>query len=116
MTHNNCQQEDNKMKYYSEKTKKIYDSEEELRLDEEKVCEAEKRESAMKKERADAAKIVEEKYENKLKADKEYLDSLNDFCKRFGTYHTTYTSKNIPSSNADILSNLLGFVSDFIYK
>lgn len=104
------------MKYYSEKLSKLYDSEEELREAEKKADEAKNKEAAMRKERAEAAKLVEEKYKEKVKAENEYLDTLNNFCKRYGTYHKTYTSEDIPRSNAALASSLVDVINSFIYR
>lgn len=104
------------MKYYSEKLGKLYDSEEELMEAEKKADEAKNKEAAMRKERAEAAKIVEEKYKEKVKAENEYFDVLNDFCKKYGTYHKTYTSEDIPNSNIPIASSLVDMINNFIYR
>lgn len=87
------------MKYYSDLTKKFY----------EKASECEKAEAAFKAEqkkkeeealqkstaRKEAAKKVEEAYNKLIAAKKEYESILSDFCKEYGTYHTSINEDSI---------------------
>lgn len=86
------------MKYYSEITKNLYDSIEALEEAEMKVKQAEeaarkaKEEEEMKAkvikaERAEAAKEVEEAFRN-------YNRLLNDFCRKYGPFHMTFTNED----------------------
>ena len=75
------------MKYYSEITKKVYDTVNELKQAEDAV-----------NEKANARKLdaekVEKAYNAYLDARKEYEKTLTDFCNKHGAYHKTYTSKD----------------------
>lgn len=86
------------MKYYSEITKVLYNSVEDLEGAEMKVKQAEeaarkaKEEEEMKArvikaERAEAAKEVEEAFKN-------YNKLLNDFCRKYGPFHMTFTNED----------------------
>ena len=76
------------MKYFSEITKKTYDTEEEC-------LEAEKTVSMEKEERKLAAKRVDEAENNYLKAREAYITELNNFCNKYGAYHKTISSNNL---------------------
>lgn len=84
------------MKYYSEITKKTYDTEDEC-------LEAEKAVSDEKAERKEAAERVDELMKVYLDAKKAYYDELDKFCKKFGSYHKTITSNDL-SGIYDMLS------------
>jgi len=78
------------MKYYSEKTRDLYETEEELKAaekakDEEILAEQEKRNA-----RAKRAKEVEEAYLN-------YQKLLKDFIKDYGSYHMSIKDDNLIS-------------------
>lgn len=81
------------MKYYSEETKKLYDSEEELAKAEEVVKEArEKREQLLKEkkeQRAARAKEVEDAFKEAKEAADKANKLLSEFCKDYGSFHTT---------------------------
>ncbi len=70
------------MKYYSELTKKIYDSENEL-------LEAEKALTESKDKRAARAKEVEEALKVAREAQKKANDLLSAFVKDYGSFKTT---------------------------
>lgn len=76
------------MKYYSEVTNKVYDTVNALKEAEMEVA-----------NKANARKADAEKVEAAEKACVEaqiaYEKALNDFCKKYGAYHKTYTSKDI---------------------
>lgn len=90
------------MKYYSEDLKKMFDSAEACEAAEKehaeklKVREEEKNKLAIAR-KADSDKVIE-----KLKAiqtaRKAYEEELNEFCKKYGTFHATFrNSKELPS-------------------
>ena len=83
------------MKYYSEKTQKLYNSEEELNKAEAALIKVQEEEKAKKDARAKRAKEVEEAYKN-------YKKLLNDFIKDYGHFHMTI---NEPESVFDFLFN-----------
>jgi hypothetical protein len=89
------------MKYYSESTKKFYDSADdcaaaEKELAEKKALATREKEELAAKRKEDADKI-KEILERRNNIEKEYRDAVNDFVKKYGSYHYTYTSNNLPS-------------------
>lgn len=93
------------MKYYSELTKKIYETEEELnKAEQEQKLELAKKEEVAqkKKERAnevqDAYKKaieVRKKAQNEIEeAEKKYYALRDKFVEDYGSWHMTYTSKD----------------------
>lgn len=77
------------MKYYSEKTKKTYDTEEECLAAEkelDKVLAKKEELLAVRKERATE---VEDAYKAVLEASKIYREKLNAFVKDYGSFHMT---------------------------
>lgn len=84
------------MKYYSEETKKMYNSEKECAdattafLAEKEKAEAEAK--AKKEKRSERAKEVELAREKMRDAQKNYADVLNQFVKDYGTYHWSTSS------------------------
>lgn len=97
------------MKYYSEKTNKVYNTVDELTKAEFQLKEEEnrqkilkEREEAKKKELAEARKTraaeVETAFKTMVDAQKAYKKVLQDFIDDYGSYHyTTTTADNIPS-------------------
>lgn len=79
------------MKFYSENTKKLYDSAEECQKAEDALINAQKEKSERRKTKA---KLVDEKRKAYEAARKEYQQVLDDFCKEFGAYHFTYNNKD----------------------
>lgn len=89
------------VKFYSDVTRKFYDSEKEC-ADAELELKKKDEEARLKKEaeaaeRKEDAKKVEDLLEAASKANKAYKDALTEFCKKWGSYHTTVSEKNIPS-------------------
>lgn len=85
------------MKYYSEITKKPYDTVDDLKKAEAEVAASKEAENAKKAARSKEAKEVEEAmnnaknaYEAAYAARKEANNKLNEFCKKYGSYHATY--------------------------
>lgn len=83
------------MKYYSEKLKKLFDKEEELREAEKTFNEKEALELKKREQRATRAKEVDEAYNH-------YAELLKAFIKDYGSYHHT-----IKDNDFDILINNL---------
>lgn len=111
------------MKYFSEKTKKLYDDEAKLREEEAafdaKQAKIEAEKKALTEARKERAKEIEAAYremqaKNKeaRNAEKHYYELRNKFVKDFGSFHMTVSSTEnmpvVPSDLADIL-NLLFF-------
>lgn len=91
------------MKFYSELTNKVYDTEKACMKAEQEYrqaqaakmrAEEEKRLAEKKKQekRAEDAKRVEVKREAMIKAQCEYREELEKFCKEYGSYHFTTNS------------------------
>ena len=84
------------MKFYSEITKQLYDSENQLKLAEEKVkkAEAEKlaAEKAKKEARATRAKEVEKALKDANEAQEKAIQLLKDFTKDYGYFHMSYST------------------------
>lgn len=82
------------MKYYSEKVKKLFETEDELTSAEAEYDEKHKQELVLKEERTTAAKEVEDAYKVANDAYKEYKNKLNEFIKKYGSYHTSIKDSN----------------------
>jgi hypothetical protein len=85
------------MKYYSEKTKQMYDDTAALEVAEEKYDKEHAAEIAKKEARAAAAKKVEDLYKDANAKYKEANDALKAFVKEYGSYHTTITNADVPT-------------------
>lgn len=101
------------MKYYGERTNKLYDTEKECMEAEAQAKEKEnlekirkERELALAKEQKEKAIAERKEYANRveaarkayLEAQKAYRTELEGFCKKYGTYHyTVKDGEEIPS-------------------
>ena len=99
------------MKYYSDVTRKFYNTAEDCEKEEKQAIkqEEEKKLAEQRKNeaRAVAAKNVEEKRLIMVKAQKDYKEALEDFCKQHGSYH--FTSKSF-----DDIPHLFNSFFDFL--
>ena len=106
------------MKFYSELTQKVYDTEAECKRAEKEFKEAqaaksraeeEKRLAEKKKqeERAVEAKVVEQKREAMIHAQKEYREAIDAFVKKHGSYHFS-------TNSAEKIPYLFGTLFDFL--
>lgn len=77
------------MKYYSEKLNLLYDSAEELQNAEEKATAEEQKKLALKSQREERAKAVEQALQAANEAQKKANDLLRDFVKDYGSFHTS---------------------------
>ena len=98
------------MRYYSDITKRTYDTEAEC-LKAEKIFNetARKKEEAERKkseERKNRAQQIEAAREEVAKAKEKYDKLLTDFCRDYGSYHYSITS---PMSLSEYFSTLLNF-------
>lgn len=85
------------MKYYSELTKKTYDTVDALEKDEAtKKAEKEKKDAYTEQRKKDA-QIVRDKMNAYEKAYEEYNKAISDFVQKYGSYHATITENGIPS-------------------
>ena len=95
------------MKFYSEVTKKFYDTVEDCENAEVAVKKAEAEKVAQKKKlaenRANRAKEVENLRKNMVAAQKAYKEALEAFVKDYGTYHFS-------TSSFDELPHLFSFL------
>lgn len=94
------------MKYYSEITNRTYNTEKECIEAEQAIIKAREekkaKEERLSKERAERAKIVDEKRIAYVKALEDYREEVQKFVKDYGSYHMSYNSKS-PISLLDML-------------
>ncbi len=108
------------MRYYSDVTKKLYDTSAALAEAERKVllaeaekekAEKEKAEKAKKEERAKRAKEVEDALKVANEAQSKAIKLLKDFTKDYGYFHTSYTTSDVETKPKvdffDILESFL---------
>ena len=77
------------MKYFSEKTKKTYDTEEACLAAEKELDEAAAKKEELLAKRKERAAEIEEAYKAVLEASKIYRAKLNEFVKDYGSFHMT---------------------------
>lgn len=99
------------MKFYSEETKKFYDSYEacvnaENELADKKAAEA-KRKAELEKNRASAAKEVEAAFKAANEAIKKRDKLLEDFVKKYGAFHMSLDGVESDMFNISNLFNIL---------
>lgn len=82
------------MRYHSDVTGKDYTTVAELVKAEKSVSDEKKKAELAKTQREADAKVVEEKYKAAAKANEEARKALDDFCKKHGEFHRTYTGKD----------------------
>lgn len=75
------------MKFYSDKTKKVYDTVELLEAAEQEYDEAHAAELRKAEERKADAEAIEAAYKAAVAAQKHYNDLVNAFVKKHGSYH-----------------------------
>ena len=97
------------MKYYSDKTKKIYDTVEDLQKAETEYDKAHAAEIAKQKERKARAEEINKARKELVDAQDRYNDLISKFVKDYGSYHTTYTDNDKITSTTDLLFKLFGF-------
>ena len=94
------------MKYYSEITNRTYNTEKECIEAEQAIVKAREekkaKEEKLSKERAERAKIVDEKRVAYVKALEDYREEVQKFVKDYGSYHMSYSSQS-PLSLFDML-------------
>lgn len=99
------------MKYYSEKTMKVYDDVEQLNTAEKEYDEAHAAEIAKRKERKARAEEINDARKDAIKAQEHYNELIKQFVKDYGSYHATYTDENSGklSNVMDVFYKLFGF-------
>lgn len=87
------------MKFYSELTKKFYNTTQECEKAEvefkKSLDEEEAKKKAEQKERKEMAQEVSSAYDDYRKALQKYEELRNSFVKKFGTYHMTITDSSM---------------------
>lgn len=78
------------MKFYSEVTDKIYNTEDELKKAEFLVSEKKRKDANLKAERETAAKKVEDAFKAAAAAEKAARKELQQFTDKYGSFHKTY--------------------------
>lgn len=105
------------MKFYSEITKKLYDTEKELvkAENEIKVKEIAAKEAEIKKkaERKNRAKEVEEALKVANDAQNKAIQLLKDFTRDYGYFHISYTKDDVKSDKSD-KTDFFSIINDFI--
>lgn len=95
------------MKYYSDKIRKFYDTEEECVKAEkaytDKLEAEERKKQELAAQRKTRAKEVEDARTAAIEAQKNYKKLVNDFCKDYGSFHFTYGGKPDSFSIWDLL-------------
>lgn len=94
------------MKYWSEVTKKLYDTEMDLAAAEAVAKKADAEKEAKSKARAARAKEVEDAYRAVMEANKHYNELKDKFVEDYGSFHMTITSKTPLQSKPDIFDML----------
>lgn len=82
------------MKYFSEITNSVYDTEQELIEAEELVAKEEEKKEIAKKERADRAKEIDEAIKVAAEAQKKVDELIDEFVRDYGSYHATFKDTN----------------------
>lgn len=93
-----------KMKYYSDKTKQLYESVELLQKAEVAYDKEQEAALAKQRDRKNRAEEIKKAREVLKDAQKNYQDLLNKFVKDYGSYHETYSKES--DSLEQILLNL----------
>ena len=98
------------MKFYTDKTKKLYDSVELLEAAETEYDKAHAAEIAKQKERKARAEEINKARKDAIKAQEHYNKLVDKFVKDYGSYHATYTDGDETLATAsDLLYKLFGF-------
>ncbi len=79
------------MKYFSDVTKKTYETVEALEKAEAEANASKKADEKKREERSKRAKEVEDAFKSAREAEKGAEELLSKFCKDYGSYHTTVT-------------------------
>lgn len=80
------------MKYYSDETKKLYETEEALKAAEKAVFDAKQEKEKLKQQRSVRAKEVEDAFKAVEEAQTHAYKLLNDFTKDYGSFHMSWSN------------------------
>lgn len=101
------------MKYYSEMTDKVYETQEECEKAEEALVAKQKAEEekqlALKNEREARSKEVVEAFKKAREAEAEAQKLLKEFVKDYGSFHISYNGKSSMPSMFDVLNDFFWF-------
>ena len=101
------------MKYYSEMTDKVYETQEECEKAEEALVAKQKAEEekqlALKNEREARSKEVVEAFKKAREAETEAQRLLKEFVKDYGSFHMSYNGKCSVPSMLDVLNDFFWF-------
>lgn len=92
------------MKYYSEVTKKLYDTEPQLVAAEANVIKQQAEAEEKKKARAARAKEVEDALKAVTEAQRHYTELKNKFIEDYGSFHVSLSEKTPVTKQGDINS------------
>lgn len=92
------------MKYYSEVTKKLYDTERELAIAEADAIKQQAEAEEKKKARANRAKEVEDALKAVTEAQRHYTELKNKFIEDYGNFHVSLSEKTPVMKQSDINS------------
>lgn len=96
------------MRYYSDVCHKLFDSQEELQKAEKALTQKNDEETKKKAERKADADKVQVAYDKVVEDCKEYNKLVNEFVKKYGSYHKTI---NTPIKFGDVFDSFWDIVS-----
>lgn len=99
------------MKFYSDKTKALYDTQEELVTAEAEFDKKIQADEIKKKEKEVAAKKVEQAFIDADKAKEYAMEQLREFCKTYGSFKTKLDSDTLDEIKPSMFSSMLKFFS-----
>ena len=100
------------MKYYSDVTRQVYDTEDALKQAEEAEAKRLAEIEEKNKKRGERAKEIEEAYKAILDAQAHYTELRNKFIEDFGSFHMTVSNKSPVRWSTDF-TNLFDFFFNF---
>lgn len=96
------------MRYYSDVCHKLFDSQEELQKAEKALTQKNDEETKRKAERKADADKVQAAYDKVVEDCKEYNKLVNEFVKKYGSYHKTI---NTPIKFGDVFDSFWDIIS-----
>jgi len=108
------------MKFYSELTKKLYDSQADLQTAEENLKNAEaikkKKDMEAKLKRAEDVKKVNQALAEEKEAQRKANKALQDFVKKYGYFHTSFTLNDAEAKAVrdNVINSSLGSLLDLL--
>lgn len=96
------------MRYYSDVCHKLFDSQEELQKAEKALTQKNDEEAKKKAERKADADKVQVAYDKVIEDCKEYNKLVNEFVKKYGSYHKTI---NTPIKFSDVFDSFWDIIS-----